>query len=262
VKACAPIVQPLCSSPDADANGQKFFGSFFQKRTSFLPRFVLITRPAGEAAGTASAVSALGYEPIVAPLFVVTPRAMAMPEAVQAVVVTSGHALPALPVVDVPILAVGDSTAARARARGFARVESAGGDAAALAGLVARRLAPGAGPLLLASGARQGHGIAADLRGRGFRVIRRVCYSADPVRNFPDAAAGAIRCGDVHAVLFLSAETAAAFVRLLPSELNDALASVTALAIGKTTADVLEGLPWLRIRRARTPTLDDVLALI
>jgi uroporphyrinogen-III synthase len=89
-----------------------------------------------------------------------------------------------------------------------------------------------------------------------------VCYSADPVRVFPGAAADAIRCGDVHAVLFLSAETAAAFVRLLPPECNDALASITALAIGKTTADVLEALPWLRIRRARTPTLDDVLALI
>jgi uroporphyrinogen-III synthase len=121
-----PTVQLLYSPPDAGFIGQMFFGSFFQKRTSFLPRVVLITRPAGEAAGTASAVSALGYEPIVAPLFVVTPRAMAVPECVQAVVVTSGHALPALPLVDVPILAVGDSTAARARAWGFARVERAG----------------------------------------------------------------------------------------------------------------------------------------
>ena len=78
----------------------------------------------------------------------------------------------------------------------------------------------------------------------------------------PPEAATCLTSGELHAVLFLSAETAAVFVRLLPPEFYHALASVVALAIGKPAADALETLPWLRVCRAENPTLDDVLALI
>ncbi len=192
----------------------------------------------------------------------IVPRAPNWPSAAQAILVTSANALAALPPGDVPLLAVGDATAARARALGFSAVHSAGRDAVALAELVHRVADPAAGPLLLASGAGQGGGLAADLRKRGFRVIRRVCYAAVPVRRFPHEAAACLASGKVHAVLFLSAETAAVFVRLLPPEFHHALASVAALAIGKSAADLLETLPWLRVCRAENPTLDDVLALI
>jgi uroporphyrinogen-III synthase len=224
-------------------------------------RAVLVTRPA-EGAHTAGLLAARGFRAVLAPLLHVSHTAIAIPPGVQAILVTSGNALPSLPPAPLRLLAVGDATAARARAAGFPNVLSAGADAAALAALAAREADPGAGPLLLASGAGQGFGLAGDLRGRGFRVIRRVGYAARPVTRFPEAAAAALRAGELHAALFLSAETAAAFARLLPPALYAALAGVTALAIGPSTADLLEPLPWLRVCRARTPTLDDVLALI
>jgi uroporphyrinogen-III synthase len=189
-------------------------------------------------------------------------RSPHLPSAVQAILVTSGNALAALPVGSVPLLAVGEATAARARGMGFSNVFSAGRDALALADLAARLVDPKVGPLLLASGAGQGAKLAADLRERGFRVIRRVCYAALPMSRFPLEAAECLASGELHAVLFLSAETAAVFVRLLPPEFQHALASVAALAIGKPAADLLEQLPWLRVCRAENPTLDDVLALI
>ncbi len=192
----------------------------------------------------------------------IVPRAPRLPGGHQAILVTSGNALPALTPGPVPLLAVGARTAARARDAGFSNVFSAGRDALALAELAARVADTRAGPLLLASGAGQGAGLAADLRRRGFRVIRRICYAALPVRRFPPEAASCLAAGDLHAVLFLSAETAAVFVRLLPPEFHYALASVAALAIGKPAADLLEPLPWLRVCRAENPTLDDVLALI
>jgi uroporphyrinogen-III synthase len=225
-------------------------------------RAILITRPAEDAATPAARIEALGYRPVVAPMMRITRRTPTLPGHVQAILVTSGNALPALPPGDTPLLAVGDATAARARARGFTNVHSAGRDADALAHLAAGLQAPGAGPLLLASGARQGEKLAADLRGRGFRVIRRVCYAAKTVQIFPPEAVMCLQSGELHAVMFLSAETATAFVRLLPPELYHALASVAALAIGNSVADVLERLPWLRVCRAQNPTLDDVLALI
>jgi uroporphyrinogen-III synthase len=222
----------------------------------------VITRPLAESTRVAARIEALGYSPVIAPMLRIDPRSPGMPPAVQAMLVTSANALPALAPGDVPLLAVGDSTAVRARALGFSNVHSAGRDAVALAGLAQRLLDPAAGPVLLASGARQGGRLAADLRGRGFRVIRRVCYAAVPVRRFPSEAAACLAARDVHAILFLSAETAAVFVRLLPPEFHNALASVAALAIGKPAADLLEPLPWLRVCRAENPTLDDVLALI
>jgi uroporphyrinogen-III synthase len=226
------------------------------------PGKILITRPVDQSAQLAARIEALGYRPVVAPMLRVLQRSPSLPSGVQAILVTSGNALPALPPGDALVLAVGEATAARARALGFSNVHSAGRDALALAELAERLVDPARGALMLASGAGQGGRLAADLRGRGFRVIRRVCYAAVPVSRFPREAAASLASGEVHAVLFLSAETAAVFVRLLPPEFHNALASVAALAIGKPAADVLEKLPWLRVCRAENPTLDDVLALI
>ena len=222
-------------------------------------RWVLITRP-GLDDRTCAVIEARGYLPVVAPFLTIRRLPLRMPRAAQAILVTSGNALASLPLVPLAVLAVGDATAERARAQGFTDVSSAAGDAAALARLAARLADPGGAPLLLASGSGQGHALAADLRARGFRVIRRVCYAARPVARFPGVASEMLQSGHLHAVLFLSAETAAAFVRLMPPGLSDTLRTVAALAIGTSTAETLETLPWLRVCRARTPTLDDVLA--
>ena len=221
---------------------------------------VLITRAEEDAADLRPRLEARGYTPIIAPLFRVAAREVAVPPNVQAVLVTSRNAVRALQPSGKPVLAVGDATAARAVAQGFTDVVSASGDAVALAALADRRLDPRDGPLLLATGAGQGWALAADLRKRGFRVRRRVCYAVRAVARFPDAADAAIRSGRLHAVLFLSAETASCFVRLLPPGYDAMLKSVKALAIGAGAVQALGVLPWLHVCRAETPTLDGVLA--
>ena len=224
-------------------------------------RGILVTRPVLDAR-TAALIRARGYEPVAAPLLCVTHRSVAVPPGIQAILITSGNALPGLRPATVPLFAVGDGTAARARAAGFADVRSASGDASALARLVGGAADPRGGALLLASGAGQGEALARSLRTQGFRVVRRVAYAARPVTTLPDAAVKTLHAGTLHAALFLSAETAAAFVRLLPTDAHVLLAGVRALAIGQPAARALEALPWLAVCRARTPTLDDVLALI
>ena len=139
---------------------------------------VLITRPEPGAGETAASVTALGLRPVIAPLLairVLSPN-LPPPERLRAVLVTSGNAVAALPTGyrNVPLLAVGDATAARARDAGFGHVLSADGDARALAVLAAGTCEARGLPLLVASGRGQGHELAADLRGRGFRVMRRV----------------------------------------------------------------------------------------
>ena len=226
-------------------------------------RGVLITRPGNAADTTAARVAALGLVPVVAPFLAVEMRALAEPPLADAVLITSGNALAGLPASlrGLPLLAVGDATARRAREHGFGHVESAGGDAAALAGLAVRVLPAGA-RVLLAVGEGQGAALARALRAGGLTVQRRATYAAVPVTQFPVAAAEALEAGRLRAALFLSAETAQAFARLLPPALAPHLAAVDALAIGEPAADALRLLPWRRVRVSASPTLDGTLALL
>ena len=224
---------------------------------------VLVTRPEPGASDTARRIAAIGLLPILAPCLTVRSLAVHVPAWVQAVLVSSGNAVPALPAAlhSLPLLAVGDATAARARAAGFSNVCSADGDAAALGALAAERC-PARSTLLLATGQGQGGGLAADLRRRGFRVHRRAVYAARPVGRLPGPAREALRAGTLRAALFLSGETARAFARVLPAALHPALAAVDALAIGQPAADALLYLPWRQVRVSAKPTLDSVLAML
>ncbi len=184
---------------------------------------------------------------------------------VQAILIASGNALAGLPAGyrALPLLAVGDASAARARAAGFARVLSADGDAEALAALAGAQCDPAGLPLLLAAGRGQSLALAAALRGRGFRVIRRATYAALPVRALPQAAAAALQDGSLRAALFFSADTARHFVRLLlRSGLREAVREIDACAIGQPVAAAIQALPWRRVWRAAKPTQDAMLALL
>jgi uroporphyrinogen-III synthase len=224
---------------------------------------VLVTRPEPGASETAGRIRMLGLTPILAPMLLIAMLPVRLGAVVQAVLVTSGNAVPPLPagLHGLPLLAVGDATAARARAAGFTKVCSGDGDAIALAALAAEVLPPRAA-LLLATGAGQGELLAADLRRRGFRVHRRAVYAAQPARGLPAAARHALADGSLGSAIFLSADTARAFVRAMPAGLHPALAGVEALAIGQPAADVLMHLPWRRVRVSAKPTLASVMALL
>lgn len=232
-----------------------------------MPPGVLITRPEPGAAETARRVEALGWRPVLAPALVLAPRAFAWPPA-QALLLTSRAAARALPPADLPVLAVGEATAAEARARGFTRVEAAAGDAASLAEHAARRLDPAAGALLLAVGQGYGAELAADLRRRGFRVLRRVAYAAAPAPALPAEALAALqRDGEVVSVLFFSPRSAGCAMSLLKaSGLAETAARMEALAISprvaETAARALAPLAWRAVRIADRPDQDALLALL
>jgi uroporphyrinogen-III synthase len=228
---------------------------------------VLITRPEPGASETAARVSLLGFVPILTPAIRIHPIPAHLPAAASlaAALVTSGNAVDVLPQTyhAIRLLAVGDATAERARAAGFIQVLSAAGDAEALAEFVTRHQSPRDGTLLLASGRGQGSALAAALRQAGYRVARRVVYAALPVRDVAPTAAAALRAGRVSAALFFSAETARQFVRVVRrAGLAETLADVEAISIGQPAAVALGALPWLGVRVAARPTLDEMLALL
>lgn len=227
------------------------------------PLKVLITRPAADAEVTARRVTAMGFEPVIAPMLEVRPTAARVPARVDAVLLTSRNALPTLPVTlhSTPLLAVGGASAAAACAQGFANVSDADGDAVALHALVNGRVKRGAA-LLLPCGRGQGRELAAALRRDGYVVYRRVVYEAVPAPDLPAPACAALR-GGLHAALFFSAATARAFVAAVRRRgLDTGARGADACAIGEPARVALEALPWRRVRVAARPTQDALLALL
>lgn len=230
-------------------------------------RPVLVTRPEPGASDTAGRILMLGFEPVLAPCLVIRKLPVNLPpsSSVQALLVTSGNAADTLPRSHhaLPLLAVGDATTLRAGEAGFTDLRSAGGDAQDLAELASRVLDPGGAALLLACGAGDGREVAAALRGRGFRVQRRIVYTAEPVPALPPVAVEVMRAGRLHAAMFFSAATARHFVRLVTEAgLTRALTRTLALAISPAVALALEGLPWRNVQSAARPTQDELLALL
>lgn len=226
---------------------------------------MLVTRPEPGASETAARLAALGRSALLAPMLTIVPRPLALKTLPQAVLITSGNALPALPAAlhARPLLAVGDATAARAREAGFTDVHSAGRDATALAALAGRICQPAAGTLLLASGAGQGLALAAALRALGFRVHRRIAYAARPVATLPAAVVAALCAGEVAAALFFSAETARVFVNVFGEMRPEGVAGkMDAYALSPAVARALGPLPWRSIRVASHPNQDELLKLL
>ncbi len=228
---------------------------------------VLITRPEPGAAETAARVAALGWDPVVAPALVLRPRDIVIGRA-QALLLTSRAAARALPppIPGLPVLAVGEATAEEARARGW-QAEAAAGTARDLAEMAAQRLDPRAGPLLLAVGQGYALDLAADLRARGFRVIRRIAYRAEPATRLPPEAIRAWAEGRIGAVLFHSPRSALCAITLIrDAGLAAGAAQMEVLAISRRVAEAaaaaISPAAWRALRVAERPGEDSLLRLL
>lgn len=229
----------------------------------------LVTRPREEAAGLAEALAKRGIEALVEPLLDIHYRSAGAPDLAeaQAVLCTSANGVRALARLcgerAVPLFAVGDATAARARAEGFLQVESAGGDAADLARLVRDRLCPGKGHLLHVAGSDVAGDLAGKLRQAGFAVERAVLYEAQPVAALSAACGRALAAGIVDFALFFSPRTAAIFARLATAAgLVAALRFVTAVSISAAADMALAPLLWRERHIAERPDQASLLAVL
>lgn len=228
---------------------------------------ILITRPEPGATETARRIEALGLTPVLCPVLAIRQVSATLPPALRigAVLVTSRNAVASLPAAyhPVPLLAVGNATADRAREAGFTRVASADGDAKALSRMVRQQVNPAAGALLLATGRHNGEDLAREMRQAGYRVLRRVVYAAEPREALAPEALAALDRGRIRSALFFSAETARHFVSLTrSSRAMPSLRAVDAVAIGPAAGMALEALPWRRVRVAARPNQDEMLALL
>jgi uroporphyrinogen-III synthase len=162
---------------------------------------------------------------------------------------------------DVPVFAVGDATAAAARGLGFAAVDSAAGDVAALAMLVRQTLKPAAGWLLHPAGSAVAGDLAGALAADGFTVRRVVLYRAQPSGAISDATCRLLADGSIAAALFFSPRTAQTFVTLAgQARLASACAGMAAFCLSQAVANRLQGLDWRSMHIAQKPETDALLA--
>jgi uroporphyrinogen-III synthase len=229
----------------------------------------LLTRPREESESLGAALAARGVEAIIEPLMQVRFPATASPDlaGVQAVLCTSANGVQGLARVTdkrgLPIFAVGDATASRARAEGFATVESAGGAVADLVRLAVEKLRPQDGRLLHIAGNVVAGDLVGSLREHGFAISRIVLYEAQPVTMLSEVAVGALRAGSIDFALFFSPRTASIFTRLASAAaVAKCCGKITALSISAAADAALAELPWLGRRIAETPNQPALLALL
>ncbi len=220
----------------------------------------MITRPRSEAVALAAALAERRIDTLIEPMLDVAYYDMPAPDlaGVQALLYTSANGVRAFARISrerhLPVFAVGDATAARARAEGFLRVKSAGGNLGDLVRLTAERLRADAGRLLHVSGSTVAGDLAGELSRRGFAVERIALYDARPATALSAEAAAALRAGRIGFALFFSPRTAQVFVRLIAeADLAAALRRVFAMSISAAADAALSPLPFRRRLIAERP---------
>jgi uroporphyrinogen-III synthase len=186
---------------------------------------------------------------------------------VQAILCTSANGVRALARASgerrVSLFAVGDATAACARAEGFRMVESAAGNADDLVWLAAERLDPRQGRLLHVAAKTVAGNLTEALGKRGFAVERRVLYEARPVAELNPSAVRALRGGTIDFAMFFSPRTAAVFVTLAGAAgVDESCETVIALSISPATDAALAPIRWLDRRIAERPNQPALLNML
>lgn len=224
---------------------------------------VLITRPQPAASEIAAELKERGIDAVVEPLLRIVPRSTALDLAnVEALLFTSSNGVSAFvsqsTARSLPVLTVGDATAAAAREAGFATVHSAAGAVGDLATLVRTTVKPGA-TLLHGAGADLAGDLAADLP--GYFIRRVTLYDAVAATSLSDAARRALRAGEIQAVLLYSPRTARTFSALAAAAGIDT-GGLIALAMSGNVAAVLAPNRWRGVKTAAAPTGAAMLALL
>jgi uroporphyrinogen-III synthase len=216
---------------------------------------------------TAEALAERGHEAVIAPLFEIEyldgPE---LPlEGVQAVLATSGNGVRGLARRtarrDIPLYAVGDQTAATAKAEGFCDIHNAEGDASALAALVRAQLNPKNGALLHAAGTNASPALSAELVDAGFELRTCTLYDIIEASKLPAPAAEALQSNTLDAVLIYSPRSARLFVdRVNRAGVTASCARLIACCISRDAAPPLEQITFAEIRIADRPNQDSLLS--
>jgi uroporphyrinogen-III synthase len=162
----------------------------------------------------------------------------------QGLLITSANGLRAFTAMsdrrDLTVYAVGDASAAAARAAGFPTVFSANGDVGDLARLVAAKADPAKGPLYHAAGSKLAGDLAGDLERAGFDYRRLRLYEARSAESLSAETQDQLAAGHIDGVIIFSPRTAATFVSLVrTANLGEPCRKLKAFCLSRAVAEAL-----------------------
>lgn len=214
---------------------------------------ILVTRPHPDIETTAASLRARGHAVLLAPALKFEPVAFhdESESGYGAVIVTSANALraiasqlPDLGLLTLPLFAVGEHTAAAARAAGFVEVIVAGGDAASLRDQVVRsareKVMKKKDTLLYLAGADLSRDLGGELGAEGFRVVTQTTYRMAPVKHLPREVCAGFAAHGIEAVLHYSRRSARAFLDAAREEgVEISALAIPHCCLSEPVADVL-----------------------
>ena len=233
---------------------------------------LLITRPAPDGEALANRLQAAGHQTLLSPVMEIVCRPFDLPprETLSGLVITSRNALRCLEqqrtyrkLVDLPVFAVGESTAAKALSLGFRKVLKAAGRADSLPGLVAEYPdLPSTAPLWYPAARQKAFDLVTAMQQAGFRVKEQIVYESREIPHLPEAIAKAFEASGVDGVLLLSARSARLFAELIRSRgLEQNLATVTCYCLSQNVARAAGELNWQKILVATRPDIENLIDL-
>jgi uroporphyrinogen-III synthase len=230
---------------------------------------MLVTRPEPEAADTAARLRALDIDPTVCPLLTFEALRPGLPEprGFAAIALTSAYALRALEqrgalngYLPLKAYAVGERTAAYARAVGFREVTSAGGSLSDLAELLAH--AGLEGPVFYPTARQPAGDLAKSLAPYGVMVINAQVYDMQAIAGLPLQVREDLVQGQIGAALFYSRRTAETFVRLAGEGLGRTVRTrLGMLCLSEQVAEPLIDAHFVRIGLADYPSEEAMMGL-
>ena len=229
-------------------------------------RSVLVTRPQPVADEFAEMLRHEGFYVYLAPMteYVEIDADPKDLESYQALIFTSAQAALIFSkrstVRRLPVLAVGDATAAAARKAGFTTVYSAKGDVGDIVNLIksvtsALKLKKILHPC--------GEDITNDISELGVEVVRMPVYKAHFLESLPDNVVQVLQRGAVDIVTVFSTRTAKNLVKMLQKKnMRGVSKKLEAVCISRRVATELRGIQWKAIRIASNPETKDMLDII
>lgn len=230
---------------------------------------VLVTRPASDAGAFAAELAAQGMTSVLSPVMEIVfhPRDIGdLRDASLAFTSANGvraFAASATPDPAKPVYAVGEITAAAARAAGFRRIEVAGGDVDSLAALIAR--AGDGRRIVHVCGDRRAGDLKAALEMCGVRCDRAALYGQAAAQTLSAAALGMLRAPrESDWVAFFSPRSAAIFLQLAgEAGLTGHLSQISAACLSDSVADASRaGAAWRDVVVAPSRSVAGVVAAI
>lgn len=232
---------------------------------------LIVTRPAADAAEMSRQLQALGHRISVAPMLEV--RFTGEPirlDGVQAIIATSRNALRALAAsphreaaIALPIYVVGPGSAELAREIGFSHVTAGTGGAKDLLPRIVEAAERGERPLLYLSGAEVAFDLVPGLESAGLPVRHQVVYDAATATALPSDVVREIRAQVDTGVILMSPRSAKAFSGLMAEAgLAEAAPRLTYFCLSPKVAEALAGHGSGRVAVARSPTAEEMLALV